>query len=94
MSYLEDPKSNTKTFYFRQSHISGYKRRRFDYFFVSNTLQESTKNTDILASLSTDHSSKSFILIGLEIIAKGKGFWIYNSSLTLNKKMNEHISTC
>ena len=32
------------------------------------------------------------------MIAKGKGLWIFNSSLTLNKefaeKMTEHISTC
>ena len=34
----------------------------------------------------------------MRIIAKGKGWWIFNSSLTLNKefaeKMKEHISTC
>ena len=67
-------------------------------FFVSNKLQESIKNTDILASLSTDHSPISFTLRRLQITAKGKGFWIFNSSLTLNKgfveKMKEHISTC
>ena len=34
----------------------------------------------------------------MRIIAKGKGWWIFNSSLTLNKefaeKMKEYISTC
>ena len=66
--------------------------------FVSNKLQESTKNTDVLASLSTDHSTISFTLRRSQIIAKVKGLWIFNSSLTLNKefveKMKEHISTC
>ena len=87
-----------KRFTFRQNHISGYIQRRLDYFFVSNKLQESIKNTDLLASISTDHSPISFTLRRLQIIAKGKGLWIFNSSLTLNKefveKMKEHISTC
>ena len=53
---------------------------------------------DVLASLSTDYSPISFTLRRSPIIAKGKGLWIFNSSLTLNKefvkKMKEHISTC
>ena len=56
-----------------QNHISGYIQRRLDYFFVSNKSQESTKNTDVLASLSTDHSPVSFTLRRSQIIAKGKG---------------------
>ena len=67
-------------------------------FFISNKLQESINNTDILASLLTDHSPISFTLRRLKITAKGKGLRIFNSSLTLNKelveKMKEHISTC
>ena len=53
---------------------------------------------DILASLSTDHSPISFTLRRSEAIAKGKGLWIFNSSLASNKefveKIEEHISTC
>ena len=49
-------------FEIRQNHISGYIKQRLDYFFISNKLQESIKNTDILASLSTDHSPISFTL--------------------------------
>ena len=46
-----------KCFTFRQNHISGYIKRRLDYFFfVSNKLQESIKNIDILAPLSINHS--------------------------------------
>ena len=63
-----------KRFTFRQNHISGYIQRRFDYFFVSNKLQESINNTDILASLLTDHSPISFTLRRMQIKAKGKVF--------------------
>ena len=87
-----------KRFTLCQKHISGHIQRSLDYFFVSNTLQESIKNIDIFASLSTDHFPISFSLRRLQITAKGKGVWIFNSSLTLNKefveKMREHLSTC
>ena len=67
-------------------------------FFVSNKLQESINNADILASLSIDHPPISFTLRRSQITAKGKVLWIFNSSLTLNKefveKLKEHISTC
>ena len=66
--------------------------------FASDKLQESIKNTAVLKSLSTHHSPISFTLRRSEIIAKGKGLWIFKSSLTLNKelveKIKEHISTC
>ena len=87
-----------KRFTFRQNHISVYIQRRLDHFFISNKLQELIKNTDILASLSTDHSPISITLRRFQTTAKYKGLWIFNSSLTLNKKfvekMKEHISTC
>ena len=71
---------------------------RLIIFFVSNKLQESTKNTDILASLLTDYSPISFALRRSQIMAKGKDLCIFNNSLTLSKefaeKMKEHISTC
>ena len=87
-----------KRFTFCQNYISGYKQRRIDYFFTSNKLQESIKNTDILVSLLTDHSPIFLTLRRSDIIAKSKGLWVFNSSLTLNKefveKIKEHISTC
>ena len=58
-------------------------------FFVSNKLKESIKNTDIIASLSTDHSPISFTLRKSQIMAKSKGLWIFNSFLTLNKEFVE-----
>ena len=87
-----------KRFHFCQNHISRYIQQRLDYFFVSNKLQESIENTDILASLSADHSPISFTLRRSQITANDKGLWVFNSFLTLNKefveKMKEHISTC
>ena len=71
--------STEKRFMFCQNHILGYIQRRLDYFFVSNKLQESIKNTDILASLSSDHSPISFTLRSSQITAKSKGLWIFNS---------------
>ena len=65
-----------KRFTFRQNHISGSMQRRLDYFFVSNKLQESINNTDILASFSTDHSPISFTLRRSQITAKSKGLWM------------------
>ena len=80
-----------KPFTFRQNHISGYIQRRLDYFFVFNKLQQSINNTDILVSLSTDHSPISFTLRRSQITAKGKGLWIFNSSLNLNKEFVEKM---
>ena len=51
---MENPAE--KRFTFGQNYISGYIQRRLDYFYVSNNLQESIKNTYILASLATDYS--------------------------------------
>ena len=84
-----------KRFTFRQNHISGYIQQRLDYFFVSNKLQESINNTDIFASLTTDHCPISFTLRGSHITAKDKGLWIFKSSLTLNKEFVEKMKdTC
>ena len=45
-----------KYYTFHQSQASGFIQRRLDYFFVSNTLQDFVKKTDVFASFSTDHS--------------------------------------
>ena len=42
-----------KPFTFRKKHRSGF-LERLDYFFVSNTLQESIKDTEILPALTSD----------------------------------------
>ena len=48
--------SNTKHYTFREQHSCGYIQKRLDYFFISNVLQESVKNFDVLAAFLTDHS--------------------------------------
>ena len=77
---MENPEFNRKTFEsslkvstFQQTYSEG-----LTIFLVSNKLQESIKTTDILASLSTDHSSTSFTLKRLQIIAKAKCLYIFN----------------
>ena len=42
--------STEKRFTFCQNHITGYIQQRLDYFFVSNMLQESVRNTDTCVS--------------------------------------------
>ena len=84
-------------FYFPlKSHFRIHTAKPWLLFLFSNKLQESLKNTGKLASLSTDHSPISFTLRRLQIILKGKGLWIFNGFLILNKefveKMKEHIS--
>ena len=44
-----------KRFTFQQQHKSGFIQRRLEYFFLSNTLLESTNKTDALAGFATDH---------------------------------------
>ena len=85
-----------RRFTFRQNHFSGYIKRRLDYFFVSNSLQEAIKSVDILASFSTDHSPIFITLSKLNEFTKGKGLWKFNNSLISNEdyveKMKNHIS--
>ena len=53
---------NTKKrcYTFRQNHATGLIQRRLDYIFVSSSLQEYVKTTDILNAFSTDHSPVFF----------------------------------
>ena len=91
---IRNPK--TKRFTFRQKHFSGLIQRRLDYFFVSNLLQESVKHTDILASLSSDHSPILISLMKCINPSRGRGLWKFNCSLLKNanfvEKMKNHIS--
>ena len=52
----------TKRCTFRQKHVSGIIQRRLDYFYISNSMQVSVKNSNVLASLLTDHTNYIFIL--------------------------------
>ena len=65
------------------------KVRRLDFFFISNTIQEANKRTDFLAAFSTDHSPILFNLSKFNILAKVKGPWKFNNSLTSSKDCSE-----
>ena len=62
-----------------------FDRRRLDYFFVSNVLQECVKKADILVSFVTDHSPILFSLNQMSKRSHGKSLWEFNRSLLFNK---------
>ena len=68
---IRNPKR--KRFTFRQHHSTGFIQRRIEYYFISNSLQESTKTADTLAAFSTDHSSRTFSLCHLKEFSRGIG---------------------
>ena len=65
-----------KQFTFRQHHSTDFIQKRVDYFFISNSLQESIKNTDTFAAFSTDLS-----LCHLKDFRQGRVLWKFNKSL-------------
>ena len=54
--------TKTKQFTFTQKHSSGFTQQRLNYILISNTLQEFVNMTEILATISTDHSPLLFSL--------------------------------
>ena len=67
-------------------HVSGLIERRLDYFSISNSMQVSVKNTDIIASLLTDHSPITFSFCEYEESNRGRGFRKFNNSLIENEE--------
>ena len=55
-----------KRYTLRQQHFTGFNQRSLDYFLFSNNLQESINKTDILTTLSGDHSPV-FISLSIDI---------------------------
>ena len=86
---IRNPKR--RRFTFRQHHSTGFIQRRLDYFFISNSLQESTKTTDTLAAFSTDHSLITFSLCHLKEFPQRKGLWKSNKSLIKNENYREQM---
>ena len=84
-----------KLFTFRQKYFPGIMQQRIDYIFVSNSLEESGKKTEILYALSSDHSSVFCSFVNNGTFARGSGVWKFNNSLLLNtefvKKLKTHI---
>ena len=79
---IRNPK--TKRFTFRQKHVLTLIQKRLDYFYISNSMQVSVKNTDVLASLLTDHSPITFSCLKNEESNRGRGLWKFNNSLIEN----------
>ena len=65
-----------------------------DYSFISNTLQESIKDTEILPALSSDHSPILFSLVSTEPASEGKRLWKFKNSLLLNEEFVTKIRNC
>ena len=79
---IRNPKTTRPTF--RQKYVSGLIERRLDYFDISNSMQVFVKNTDVLASLVTDHSPITFSCLKNEESNRGRGVWKFNNSLIEN----------
>ena len=47
--------TSSKHFTFRKNHFSGFIQRRLHCIFISNSLQESVPNVDVLPSFCSDH---------------------------------------
>ena len=69
-----------KRYTFRQQHSSGYIQRRLECFFISNVLQESVKNPDVLAAFLTDHSP---IMFSVSSKSEGREVKVCESTKTL-----------
>ena len=79
-----------------KNHFSVFIQRRLDFFFISNTLQESIKKIGILPSFCSDHSPIFTSYKNSQDISLGKYFWKFSNSLIQDDKylseMKEHIN--
>ena len=66
-------------------------QRRLDYFFISNSLQESIKTTITLAAFPADHSPITFSLCHLKEFPRGRGLWKFNKCLIKNENYHEQM---
>ena len=64
------------------------------FFYISDSKPVSPKNTDVLASLLTDHSPISFSYCKNEESNSGRGFWKFNNSLIENEEYVQQMKKC
>ena len=64
-----------------------------DYFFISNSLQESIRTTDIFGAFSTDHSPITLSLCHLKEFPRGRGLWKFNKTLIRDENYREQMRT-
>ena len=83
-----------KRFTFRQKNRNNKViHRRLDYVFLSNSLQEFVRTTDILPSILSDHSP---VLVSLDEdkgTTRGKGIWKFNNGLLLFDSFQDGVNT-
>ena len=82
-----------KLFTFRQKHFTSIIQRRLDYIFISNSLQESVKKTEILNAVSSDHFLVFCSIVNNDTFARGSGVWKFNNSLLLNTEFVKKLKT-
>ena len=70
---------------FRRQDCSDFIQRRLDYFFISNGLQESILNTEVLLALLSDNSPVFISYNEMKNIPIETGFWKFISSLLNNE---------
>ena len=86
---IRNPK--VKQYTFRQKHVSGFLQRRLDYFFISNNIQEFILDTNIIPSISSDHSSILISFSKDKQNNKSSGFWKFNNSLLSDDIFKEEL---
>ena len=64
---------------FSRRHRTPFKQKRLDYIFVSNSLQESVTQTEIIPSVLSDHSAVILKLGPLVGDKRGPGYWKFNN---------------
>ena len=77
---MRNPK--TKRYTLHQMHVSDLIQRRLDDFYISDSMHVSVKNTDVPASLLTDHLPITFSCFKNEERNRVRGFWKFNNTLT------------
>ena len=95
---IRNPKH--QNFTFRQNHSTGFIGRQLGYIFISNSLQEFVNYTNILPTVSVDHSPVLTPFSNDNSDNNGRGFWKNNSSLVYDefyvenmKKLIKEINT-
>lgn len=66
---------------------------RLDYWLISDTLQDSIKNVDMIAAIKTDHSAIVLHLQDVEETTRGPGYWKMNTSLLTDENFIRLMKT-
>ena len=70
-----------------------FKQRRLNYIFVSNSLQESVTQIEIIPSALSDHSAVIMKLRPLVGDKRGSGYWKFNNPLINDKQFVSKMSS-